>query len=227
MAVVLEPNLQLIQEEINSNTDEQNLELLLDSVMCKHINVVKLLIAKPGFCVSANYNQAYVASAARGYLDILKLLLTQPGVNNIQSNNLALNLAVVNCHLHIVEFLLDTYDTNVAGGNNQAIHNVAYYYGDIVMVDTIDKRYNMLSILAIFLYFEPEVKNTLNPDYYLEYHRKLLINIRPIVHKIAVSMIELPTPIIIEIVEAYAYFAIYIPYHIKWNMVIAIKHSKK
>jgi len=44
--------------------------------------------------------------------------------------------------------------------------------------------------------------------------------------QIAVSITELPTPIIIEIINQSVDFAINIPYHKKWKLVEALKGLK-
>jgi len=78
----------------------------------------------------------------------------------------------------------------------------------------------------MLLYYEPKVTASLPSTNYTQYHQELLSKLRPITHKIAVSLTEFPTPLIIEVIEQSVDFAIYVPYHIKWNMVVAIKHRK-
>jgi len=79
----------------------------------------------------------------------------------------------------------------------------------------------------MLLYFEPKVALSLsNKGTYSTYSNLLLNVLRPIAYKISVALVELPAPILIEIIEQSINFGIYMPHHIKWNMVVAIKHNK-
>jgi len=181
------------------------------SVSNANLPMIKYLSTLPGFDASARNNSARIIAAGYGYLETLQYLLTISRVDAPVQNNKALIVAACYGYLEVVEYLLTLPNVDASAQDNQAIMN-AYKKG-------------YLSILAMLLYFEPKIASFLSSEDYIKYHQLLLSKLRPFTHKIAISLTELPTPLIIEVIEQSVDFAIYIPYHIKWNMVVAIKHN--
>lgn len=70
--------------------------------------------------------------------------------------------------------------------------------------------------LAIIVFSQPKCT---------EYRRLILLLIHQTLFNIAISLVELPLPIIISVVDETCPIAVYVPFHIKWNMISAIKHS--
>ena len=124
-------------------------------------------------------------------------------------NNKAIICAAHFGHLEVVEYLSKLPKVDASAQDNLAIMDAS--------------RHRYLPIVAMLLYFEPKVASSLSDK--KQYRNLLLHRIRLIVHKITIALVELPTPILIEIIEQAIDFGIYMPYHIKWNMVVAIKHS--
>ena len=166
----------------------------------------------PGVDVTTRNNQTIINAASGGHLAVVEYLSTLPNVNASAQNNQAITSAALFGHLAVLQYLLTLPNLDASAQNNKAIIMAA--------------RYDRLPIVAMLLYSEPKVAASLPSKEYSRYHQLLLSNLRPITHKTAVSLTELPTPLIIEVIEQSLDFAIYIPYHIKWNMVVAIKHSK-
>ena len=161
---------------------------------------------------SKQNNNTIIWAVYNGHLNVIKYLLTLPRVDISAQDNLAITLAARNGHLAVVEYLLTLPNVDASAQKNSAINYAA------------SKEY--LSIVAMLLYYEPKVAASLPSTNYAQYHQLLLSKLRPVAHKIAVSLTEFPMPLIIEVIEQSLKFAIYIPYHIKWNMVFAIKHNK-
>lgn len=192
-------------------------DALLHAVWSNNLETVKFLLTLPGVDPSVFDNEAIIDAARKGRLDMIKLLLTCSTVDvNCRDNAVIWWAARTN--IETVEFLLTLPNVDVTRGHNAPI------------------RWAMdcgkYEIVAMLLYWEPNVKATLDidcdgfPNYMRskKFHRKILDNLVPIAHKISVCFVELPTPIIIEIIDQSIDFAIYVPYHIKWNMVVKIKH---
>jgi len=143
-------------------------------------------------------------------MSMVQYILTLPGADITAANNAAIIAAASNNRIQMFEYLLTLPKIDVSAQNNAAL-----FYAN-----------EHLPIVAMLLYFEPKVAASLRGKRYIKYRNKLLSPLRIVTHKIAVSLTDLPTPILIEIIEQAVDFAIYIPYHIKWNMVVAIKHNK-
>ena len=159
---------------------------------------------------SAQNNAAIIRAAESGHLEFVKYLSTLPNVDASARNNWAIICAAHFGHLEVVEYLSKLPKVDASAQDNLAIMDAS--------------RHRYLPIVAMLLYFEPKVASSLSDK--KQYRNLLLHRIRLIVHKITIALVELPTPILIEIIEQAIDFGIYMPYHIKWNMVVAIKHNK-
>ena len=165
-------------------------------------------------------NMSVVCKKFQKFIKYIKIGNLQKVIELIESNqvdasarnNRAIIWAARNGHLEVVQYLSSLPNVDASARNNQAI---IWAF-----------KYKHLEVASMLLYFELKVTFSLSDTSYKCYHQLLLSKLRPITHKIAVSLTEFPTPLIIEIIEQSVDFAIYIPYHIKWNMVVAIKHPK-
>jgi len=160
--------------------------------------------------MSASF-QEFIEYVKMGNLQKVIEYVESKQVDASAKNNLAIINAARNGHLTIVQYLSKLPKVDASAQDNLAIIWAAY------------NKHS--SIIAMLLYYEPKVAESLTTTNCIKYHQLLLSKLRPIAHKIAVSLTEFPTPLIIEVIEQSLDFAIYIPYHIKWNMVVAIKHS--
>jgi len=177
-----------------------------------HLEVIKYLLTLPGVKASAQKNKAFIWAIIYGQLEVVKYLSTLPNVDAYAKDTQAIIDATFNGHLEILEYLLTLPGVDASADDNY-----------IIQIAAADER---LSIVAMLLYFEPKVALSLSDKkQYNRYSNLLLCALRPVVYKIAVALVELPTPILIEIIEQAIDFGIYMPYHIKWNMVVAIKHN--
>jgi len=212
-------NLQKVIELIENNqvdASAQDNDAIIGAIIMAayygHLAVIQYLSTLPNVDASARNNYAIILAAYNGQLAVIKYLLTLPNVDASARNNRAIIGAAGSGHLEVVQYLSKLPNVDASAQNNKAIIWAA--------------GSGHSSIIAMLLYYEPKVANSLSNISYTRYHQLLLSKLRPIIHKIAVSLTEFPTPIIIEVIEQSVDFAIYIPYHIKWNIVIAIKHSK-
>lgn len=80
------------------------------------------------------------------------------------------------------------------------------------------------NILTLLIYNLPEVDFEFVPKLNF-YKRILFIAFLGVIMEIAFALTELPMPLQIAVVDEACYIAPYIPYHIKWNIIFAIKHS--
>jgi len=177
-----------------------------------HLEVIKYLSGRHGVDASAQDNLAIINAARKGHLSIVEYLSSLPGVDASAQDNWAIVQASILGHTQVVEYLLTLPKVNAFARDNWGLI-MAYIAG----------RYKLLAML---LYSKPRIYVSLSNKEYNDYQDSLLSELRPIVHKISISLTELPTPILIELIEQSIDFGIYVPYHIKWNMVVAIKHSK-
>jgi len=179
-----------------------------------HLKVVKHLLTLPGVDVTAQDNQAIIWATRSANLTMIKYLSTLPGVDASAQDNSAIKYAICFGCIEILDYLLTLPGVDASARDNDAI----MWASKIGSWRT--------PMLARLLYYEHSVYSTLSNKDYINIHRKIISKLRPVVHKIAISLTDLPTPILIEIIEQATDFAIYIPYHIKWNMVVAIKHNQ-
>lgn len=152
--------------------------------------------------------KATIIASSYGHLDILEYLVAKGAILTHD----ALVSASKEGHLLILEFILTLPYIDPSEPNNMAIE-VAYIN-------------NETTIVSRLLYHESKIQNTLLEEEYMRFHTEILSHLRPSLGNCAIVFVEYPIPIIIEIVEQLVDFAIYVPYHIKWNMIMAIKHSE-
>lgn len=179
------------------------------------------------------YNHSMCRAAGRGHLDVVKYFILELGADPTWDENSAVIYAAERNYLSVFEFLLTLPNVDVTDQRNRAIKTFAHgtalesFYSNPThnTVQNDAKLNGYLTIYSILLYYEAKgdlvdisVSDTLCTEKILKY-------VRPTVHKIAISLIELPTPVIIEIIEQSLTFTIYIPYHLLWNMVVKIKHN--
>lgn len=241
-----------IKELVNWGVDatfSDNLPITRSAVL-GHLHVIQFLINVPTLDVRGRNNNIFYIAASKGHLNIIKFMLTIPGVDPEFCNNQAITTAIINGHIHVVKFLLTLPSVNTTERNNMGIiyaartkqSEVIRFMLTLPNINILGfceeifpwlKKDEQFDIIAILLYDEPfkgKISQSILPhrqNLFASYNNNLLELLRLVTHKVAVSMTELPTPILIEIIEQMEDFAIYMPYHIKWNMVIAIKHSKK
>lgn len=189
------------------NPSDADNDAIVHAIGFGHIDMVKFLLTLPGVYVSAWDNRGLRWAATGGFIDMIKFLLNFPEIDAFAWNTALFN-AAWNSHIDLIEFLLDLPCIDVTHDSNKIIY--------------LSKN---KEITAMLLYYEPKIKATLPVHVYHDFHKSLVDALRPTIYKIAITLTELPTPILIEIVEQTLYFAIYVPYHIKWNMVVKIKHS--
>jgi len=207
-------NLQKVIEYVESkqvDASAKNNDAIIYAAEYGHLAVVEYLLTLPNVDASARNNQAIIWAAYNGHLAVVEYLSKLPNVDASALNNRAIIWAAYNGHLEVIKYLSTLPNVDASARDNHAIIWAA--------------RNGHLAVVAMLLYFELKVTSSLSDTSYKYYHQLLLSHIRPIAHKIAVSLTEFPTPLIIEVIEQSLDFAIYIPYHIKWNMVVAIKHS--
>jgi len=209
-------NLQKVTEFVENNqvdASAQNNKAIIWAAYNGHLAVVEYLSTLPGVDASAQDNRAIINAASNGHLATVKYLSKLPKVDASAQDNKAIIFAASNGNRAVVKYLLTLPNVNAYAQDNKAIIWAA--------------QHQYLSIVAILIYFKPKVALSLSDKKrYSKYSNSLLRKIRPVVHKITVALVELPTPILIEIIEQTIKFATYMQYHIKWNMVVAIKHSK-
>lgn len=166
---------------------------------------VKELI-EGGLNPAHGFNEPTIIASQYGRLDILKYLVAK-GVTLLSWE---LSSAAGGGHLSTLEFILTSPHINLSE------------YGNRTIKSAYDNK--KTTIVARLLYHESQIQETLSEELYMTYHKEVLSKLRPIVHKCSL-FIKYPIPIIMEIMEQLVEFAIYVPYHIKWNMIFAIKHS--
>lgn len=209
--------LKFLHTLLGANNNTWITEAIFDAVKNNHIKTFKYLLpfltvvsADPS-ALKIAYGLFMFYSREKNHFDLFKFIINNLDVDIMYDNNLLLKYAIGDNQVEIVELLLDIPKVR----------------------DSFDFSYLMVykpkhkEVMAMLLYCEPGFKKAIvDVESFSLIHKNLLSELRPVAYKITVSLVELPTPIIIEIIEQSMDFAIYIPYHIKWNMVVAIKHCK-
>lgn len=192
---------------------QRTTELMKYAAQVDNLEMIKIISDIPNTCQAEAVDLAFIEACIYGRLRMVKFLIRLHGIERfvLKRNNCALMTACAQNHQEIVEFLLTLpgIDINVDDGSPFWLARTP--------------------IRAMLYYTEPKIKEYLNTQGVLlcsSIGKGFIRCITPTLHLIAITLTDLPTPLIIEILDQSLDIAIYIPYHIKWNMVVKIKHSK-
>lgn len=118
-----------------------------------------------------------------------------------------------------IELLLEILPIDTVEWIASIVNDRSHRYSDFYKKD----YKSTLTSFSLIFYFDWQKQK--QHVLYKRYNDIILHHIRHELHTIAVSLTDLPMPLLIEILEECIPAALYVPLIIKWNMFFAIKHS--
>lgn len=211
---ISENNLYFIQEYIKLGylfNTQIGSSALNFAIYLEEMSIVKLLIIE-----GKNDYMAYIDSLVRLVLrnrknDILEFIIFDGKYDLSTDDNKCIYSAIEMKNYEAVEILFWNHNIYKSVNRDQLLNKV-WCYGDPP------------SLISMILYDSLSIKSPI--FHFKAYHRDMMCLLRLLTERIAMALVELPTPLIIEIMEAAEKFVGFVPYHYKWNMVCAVKHPR-
>lgn len=206
------------------NVAYQNSQAIINAYSIFRLDIVDYLFTLSGADITMQNHRALMDAIDNNNLDLVKFIATMSYIDITIDNQSAIRYAAWHSSVDIFNFILTLPNVDPSTSGNIIIHNLTFPSS----IDNKIPNYALHRVVkcAILLYYEPSIKQTIHPDDYRSYHKFICKYISSHVHKMATIFIELPVPLIIEIIEQSMDGCIYVPYHIKWNMIVKIKHWK-
>ena len=143
--------------------------------------------------------------------DILEFISFDGKYDLSTDDNKCIYSALVMKNYEAVEILFWDHNVYKSINRDRLLHIVRLYGDPPALISMI--LYDSLPIKSSILRFKA-------------YHKDMMYLLKLLTIRIAMALVELPTPLIIEIMEAAKEFVGFVPYHYKWNMVCAVKHPR-
>lgn len=205
-----------LSKEVISRLDE-----LEHYIYNNKLDEVKNLLKKIE-AIQFNEKSSLNIASNNGCIEIVRLLLQDSRFNQFPSR--AIIYASYKGHLEIVELLLEDYKCDPSHLNNKAIRNASIKkHTRIVELLLFDER------VISSLYQNPNFDKFGKSSKYIQNDFKnirIRLNDHVCILMFGMQDLDMPVLQLIMILDELDYIYYLIPFHIKWNLIVKIKHSR-
>lgn len=204
-----------------SNEELAELDELHHSIYINRLDEVKTSLKK---IKTIQFNDKWSLNIAsnNGCIEIVRLLLQDSRFNKFPSR--AIIYASYKGHLEIVELLLEDYKCDPSHLNNKAIRNASIKkHTRIVELLLFDER------VISSLYQKPNFDKFGKSSKYIQNDFKnigIRLNNHVCILMFGMQDLDMSVLQLIMILDELDYIYYLIPFHIKWNLIVKIKHSR-